>query len=159
MNDFNDITLELLRLLEKWEPLFNNLPEETITNKRNRQNRTIKQIVGHLIDSATNNTHRIVHLQYQASPLIYPDYANHGNNEKWIAIQNYQDADWKNLVQLWRYSNAHIVHVINNVNPEKLGNEWITALNMRVSLKEMIVDYLRHIKLHLSEINGLINSK
>jgi len=159
MNDFNDITLELLRLLEKWEPLLTDLPEETVTNKRNSQNRTIKQIVGHLIDSATNNTHRIVHLQYQPSPLVYPDYANLGNNDKWITIQNYQDAEWKNLVQLWRYSNAHIVHVIHNVNPEKLGNEWITALNMRVSLKEMIVDYLRHFKLHLSEINGLINRK
>ena len=110
-----------------------------------------------MIDSASNNTHRIVHLQYQPSPLIYPDYANLGNNDRWIAIQNYQEEKWNNLIQLWKYSNIHIVHVIQNVNIDKLENEWITALNKNVSLKAMIIDYLRHFKLHLNEIDELIN--
>jgi hypothetical protein len=97
-------------------------------------------------------------LQYQSSPLIFPDYANLGNNDKWIAIQNYQNEKWQDLVQLWKYSNIHIVHVINNVNPDKLDNEWITALNNKVSLRMMIIDYLRHFKLHLSEIDDLIRN-
>ncbi len=159
MNDFNELNLELIRLLEKWEPILKDLPENTFKHRRNSQNRTIKQIVGHLVDSASNNTHRFVHLQYQPSPLIFPDYANLGNNDKWIAIQNYQEADWTNLIQLWKYSNLHIIHVINNLDCSKLDNEWITALNMRVSLKDMVIDYLRHFKLHLSEINELINKK
>jgi len=159
MNEFYDTTIEMMRLLEKWEPILNSLPDDTIKNKRNSQNRTIKQITGHLIDSASNNTHRFVHLQYQPSPLVYPDYANFGNNDKWIAIQNYQEADWSNIVQLWKYSNLHIIHIINNLDSDKLGNEWISALNMRVSLKDMVIDYLRHFKLHLSEINELINKK
>ena len=159
MSDFNEINLEILRLIEKWEPVLRELPEETISVRKNSQNRSIKQIIGHLIDSATNNTHRFVHLQYQPSPLIYPDYANLGCNDKWISIQNYQDEEWDTLVQSWKYLNRHIVHVISNVNSEKLGNEWISALNMRVSLKEMIIDYLRHFKLHMSEINELINRK
>ena len=45
--------------------------------------------------------------------------------------------------------------MINNVNTEKLDNEWITALNKKVTLKAMIIDYLRHFKLHLSEIDEL----
>jgi hypothetical protein len=81
---------ELIRLILEWEPKLVSLSEDIISFRRNSQNRTIKQIVGHMIDSATNNTHRIVHLQYQPSPLIYPDYANRGNNDRWIAIQNYQ---------------------------------------------------------------------
>lgn len=111
-----------------------------------------------MVDSASNNTHRIIHLQNQASPLIFPDYANLGNNDKWIAIQNYQYEKWEDLVQLWKYSNYHIVHVINNVNMEKLDSVWISALNENVSLKEMILDYLRHFKLHLNEIDDLIKN-
>lgn len=159
MIEFELNNKELLRLVNEWELRLLSLPEEVIGNRRNIQNRTIKQIVGHMVDSASNNTHRIIHLQYNASPLIYPDYANLGNNDRWIAIQNYQNENWENLVQLWKYSNLHIAHVIDNVNPEKLNNEWISALHQQVSLKAMILDYLSHFKLHLNEIEDLISSK
>lgn len=157
MNQFTANNQELLSLVEEWEPKLMALAVEVFSKKRNSQNRTIKQIVGHMVDSASNNTHRIVHLQYQPSPLIYPDYANLGNNDRWIAIQNYQAEDWPSLVQLWKYSNRHIAHVINHVNTEKLDVEWITALNKNVSLKAMIKDYLPHFKLHINEIDALIN--
>lgn len=156
MNEFTEINQELIKLIDEWEPILSNLPENILTERRNCQNRTIKQILGHMIDSASNNTHRIIHLQYQASPLIFPDYANLGNNDKWIAIQNYQDEKWDHLIQLWKYSHLHIVHVISNVSEDKLDNVWINALNNAISLKAMIIDYLRHFKLHLNEISDLI---
>lgn len=155
MKEFIENNQELIRLLKEWEPKLLSLPNETISQRRNSQNRTIKQILGHLVDSASNNTHRIIHLQYQKSPLTFPNYATNGNNDRWIAIQNYQDEQWENLVQLWKYSNLHIIHVIENVNPEKLDNEWESGSN-NVSLKSMIIDYLSHFKLHLREITELI---
>jgi hypothetical protein len=88
--EFEPVVQGVLTLLDEWEPKLLKLPSDVITQRRNVQHRTIKQIVGHMIDSASNNTHRIVHMQYQSSPLIYPDYANLGNNDRWIAIQNYQ---------------------------------------------------------------------
>jgi hypothetical protein len=148
MNEFKSISQELLHLIEDWEPKLLALGKEAITERRNSQDRTIKQIVGHMVDSASNNTHRIIHLQYQKSPLIFPDYANLGNNDRWIAIQDYQDEDWNNLVKLWKYTNIHIAHVIQNINTEKLENEWISALNEEISLKAMVVDFPRHFKLH-----------
>jgi hypothetical protein len=126
-------------------------------NRRNSQGRTIKQIVGHLIDSASNNTHRIVHLQYQPSPLVFPNYASFGNNDRWIAIQDYQTENWSDLVQLWKYINKHIIHVIRRINPEKLDNEWSAGLDSKIPLRSMIVDYLRHLELHLNEISEIIN--
>ena len=156
MNEINVNNPELLRLVAEWEPKLAALSDDVIANRRNGQNRTIKQIVGHLVDSASNNTHRIIHLQYQSSPLIFPDYATLGNNDRWIAIQNYQAENWNHLVQLWKYSNIHLAHVIEQVDPGKLDQEWITALNEHVSLKTMILDYLRHFKLHISEIEELI---
>jgi len=147
----------LLDQIEEWEIKLSSLPLNIITEYRNVQQRTIKQIVGHMVDSASNNTHRIIHLQYQESPLVFPDYANFGNNDRWIAIQNYQMEEWNDLVQLWKYMNKHIVHVMRNVNVQKLNNEWITGNGERVSLKSMILDYPKHFKLHLNEINELIN--
>ncbi len=159
MREFMQNNQEIVRLIEEWEPKLLALPAELITFRPSNDSWTIKETVGHMVDSASNNTHRIIHLQYQPNPLIYPDYANHGNNDRWVAIQNYQTENWYDLVQLWKYANLHIVHVINNANAAKLGHEWITALSERVSLKAMIIDYLRHFKLHLSEIDKLINKK
>ena len=159
MNTFNTNNTRMLELMAAWEPRLSALSEDVVSNRRNSQNRNIKQILGHMVDSATNNTHRIIHLQYQGNPLIFPDYAALGNNDRWISIQNYQTENWIDLVQLWKYSNRHIIHVINNVNPDKLDNIWLSALDEEVSLRNMINGYLSHFELHLNEIEELINRK
>ena len=157
MNPFESISRELLLLIEEWEPKLLAFSEDVITERKNSQFRTIKQIVGHMVDSASNNTHRIVHLQYQPPPLIFPDYAYFGNNDRWIAIQNYRDEDWYDLVQLWKYSNKHFVHVVQNINAKKLDNFWISGKNEDITLEAMVVDFPRHFKLHLCEIDELMN--
>lgn len=157
MNLFEDIVAELLPLIAEWEIKFKSLSIEMISIPRNSQNRTIKQIIGHMIDSASNNTHRTIHLQYQKLPLRFPNYATCGNNDKWIEIQNYQDENWENLVQLWKYSHLHFLHVIQNINPGKLQNEWISDFKESTSLQEMVEDFPRHFKLHLSEIEFLLS--
>jgi hypothetical protein len=127
-------------------------------NKRNNQSRTIKQILGHMADSASNNTHRIVHLQYQDSPLSFPNYATNGNNDRWIAIQDYQNENWNDLIQHWKYSHIHLIHVISSVNQDKLDNEWISESKYgNIKLKDMITDFLRHFNLHLNEIQEIID--
>lgn len=92
--EFEPTVKGIQSLIDEWEPKLLALKDDVITKKRNSQNRTIKGIAGHMIDSASNNTHRIVHLQYQENPLIFPNYASNGNNDRWIAIQNYQEEDW-----------------------------------------------------------------
>ena len=156
MKEFQKNNQELMALIDHWEPLLMALNENDITKHRNSQNRNIKQIVGHMVDSASNNIHRIVHLQYQPSPFAFPNYASSGNNDRWIAIQDYQTENWTNLVQLWKYINLHFVHVVNHVNEDKLDNQWIAAIGENVSLQSMIIDYLRHFILHLNEIEALI---
>jgi hypothetical protein len=156
--DFTNIIDGILKGLENWESKLTELSEETIMNKRNNQERTIKQILGHMVDSASNNIHRIVHLQYQDSPFIFPNYATNGNNDRWIAIQNYQNESWNVLVQHWKYSHLHWVHVVKNVKQDKLANEWISDSKYgNLSLKDMITDFLRHFHLHLGEIQELID--
>jgi hypothetical protein len=158
MNEFEALCQELESLLEEWGPKLISMPQDLILTMHNSQDRNIKQIVGHMVDSASNNTHRIVHLQYRESPLRFPNYATQGNNDRWISIQDYESADWHNLVNLWKYTNLHITHVMRNVDLSKLKNQWCFDENTLISLREGIVDYLRHFKLHLDEITELENT-
>ncbi len=159
MLDTSILAEEITSLIGEWESKLAALPNDTISERRNSQNRTIKQILGHLIDSASNNTHRVVHLQYQESPFSFPNYATFGNNDRWIAIQDYQNEEWSDMIQLWKFSLLHFCHVINNVNPGKLNNEWISGPGKNITLETMIVDFPKHLKLHLNEIDELINQE
>lgn len=158
MKHFDHINTGIIHLVTQWEPILQDLPEKLITIRKNNQQRTIKQIVGHMIDSASNNRHRVIYLQYEKSPLHYPNYATYGNNDRWIAIQDYQHANWNNLVQLWKYANIHFAHIINNVDVTKLKNVWHYSEDRTYSLEEMVIDYLKHLKLHLNEIDELIQA-
>ena len=150
------ISRELSALIDTWDPVLRGLSPESISLNRNSQNRSVRQIVGHMHDSASNNTHRIVHLQYQESPVTFPDYANLGNNDRWIAIQNYQEKNWAYLVTLWSATHRHIAHVILHADSGKMDAFWISALGEKVSLLEMITDFPRHFLLHISEIEALL---
>ena len=131
---------------------------DILTHRKNNQQRTIKQILGHLIDSVSNNTHRVVHLQYQESPFSFPNYATFGNNDRWIAIQNYQNEDWNNMILFWKHSLLHFCHVIKNLIEDKLENEWISGPGEKITLRKMIQDFPGHLKLHLDEIDDLIET-
>ncbi|HEX2968227.1 MAG TPA: class I SAM-dependent methyltransferase [Bacteroidales bacterium] len=159
MKEAEAITSEVKSLIDLWEPRLGSVNKEILSSEKNDQNRTIKQILGHLIDSTSNNTHRIVHLHYQESPFSFPNYATFGNNDRWIAIQNYKDEDWNNMIQLWKYSLLHFCHLVQNVDDSKLEKEWISAPDTKITLKTMIVDFNRHLKLHLSEIEELLSRK
>lgn len=157
MELLDNVSNNILELLGELEVILKNIDINKVETKTNTQNRTIKQIVGHMCDSASNNTHRIIHLQYQNSPLIFPDYANLGVNDTWIKLQNYSTYDWDDLTHLLKYTTIHIAHVIRNIDSSKLRQQWISALNEHVTLEDMIIDYPRHFKLHLDEIADLIH--
>jgi hypothetical protein len=152
--NFSNITHAILLAVETWEPQLSQLPQGLITGQRNRQNRSIKQILGHLIDSAANNHQRMVRLQYN-KVLVFPDYQQ--NNDLWIALQNYQNADWHNLIQLWKQYNLHIIQVIQSVDITALDNCWHNFEGKSISLRQMIEGYPEHLTLHMNEIRELIN--
>lgn len=153
---FSKITNKISELLEKWEPILSELPEDVYLTKRNWQNRSIIQVLGHMVDSASNNHQRIVRLQYNKK-LGFPDYRQ--VNDLWIAIQDYQHADWNNLIQLWKFFNLHIIHVIQSVNLNKLENFWNDFEGTKVTLEKMIEGFLWHMELHLKEIQVVLDEK
>ena len=151
---FSNVTNGILKYIDTWEQKLLDLPVDTISNKRNKQNRTIKQILGHLIDSAANNHQRMIRLQYN-DKLDFPDYQQ--DNDLWIALQDYQNADWNTIIQLWKFYNLHMIQVIKSVNETKLDNSWQSFEDITVTLRQMIEGYLGHIELHFNEIQELID--
>src|ERR1044071_6422190 len=75
-----------------------------------------KQIIGHLIDSAANNHARFV-LAQMKDDLIFPGY----EQDRWVEIQNYREASWPQLVDLWTAYNLHLAHVMSSAPEEKLS--------------------------------------
>ncbi|MGD8520317.1 MAG: DinB family protein [Desulfobacterales bacterium] len=130
------------------------LTPETIEARTKPGDWSVKEIVGHLVDSASNNHQRFVRLQV-ADRLIFPDYSQ--DNDAWVSIQVYQVAPWDDLLALWQYFNFHIARVIRTVNKECIDHVWIVDENTSITLGELMIDYLRHLKDHLQQIRKQID--
>lgn len=125
---------------------------------------TIKQILGHLIDSAANNHQRFVRAQF-TDDFVFPGY----QQENWVNAQKYNDAPWSDLIQLWHFYNLHLLHVIAAIPEGKF-----TQARIRHNLDEIawhpvdkkdpttldyvVRDYLVHVKHHLDQIYALQES-
>lgn len=74
---------------------------------------TKKEVIGHLIDSASNNHQRFVRGQI-AGGQDFPGCAP----EQWVRLQNYQGARWHDLIDLWQAYNTHLLHVAGCMSEE-----------------------------------------
>jgi hypothetical protein len=109
---------------------------------------SIKEIIGHLVDSATNNHQRFIRAQ-DADPFIFPRYYQ----DMWVNAQGYNDTSWQELVELWRLYNHHLAHVMRRVPAEKLEVECRIGEFEPVTLGFLITDYLDHLNHHLRQID------
>jgi hypothetical protein len=135
--------------VERWQ----RLPDKTLTFRSTENAWSAKEIIGHLIDSASNNHQRFVRLQL-IEQLNFPDYGQ--DNIHWVRVQNYQDRSWEELLGLWRYFNIQLVHIIRSVDPACLSHVWQPNPETRVTLLDLMTDYLRHLEDHLEQITETI---
>lgn len=106
-----------------------------------------RQILGHLIDSASNNHQRFVRAAQQPS-LDFPAYDQDGN----IRIQAPQEADWLLLISLWASYNRYLAHVIARLPASKLETECRIGSGKPVTLHFIADDYVTHLVHHLRQI-------
>jgi len=106
-----------------------------------------REIIGHLVDSATNNYERFIRAQTE-DHFTVTGYSQ----EDWVRIGRYQDANWDDLVTLWRTFNLQIARVME-ATPEAALSRRLTGSNA-VTLQELMVDYVRHLKHHLAQISA-----
>lgn len=119
-----------------------------------------REIIGHLIDSASNNHQRFVRAQFQ-DHLTFAGY----DQDAWVARQRYQDAPWRELVALWSAFNRHLARVMASV-PEAVRTKPFARHNLDelawkpipasqpATLDYFMADYVGHLKHHLRQIRS-----
>lgn len=107
-----------------------------------------KQILGHLVDSASNNHQRFVRAQLQ-DELTWPGYDQSGS----VRVQQYSDYPWPALVELWASYNHFLAHVLESVPESKRYTICRIGDYAPMTLEELALDYIRHMEHHLSQIN------
>ena len=130
-------------LVEKLESMILEV-DEGITNKKPAQDKwSLKEIIGHLIDSASNNHQRFVRLQL-GDLQGFPNY----DKDLWTSTQKYNEMDWRDITTLWSSFNRILLKVIEYMDTNALGNVWILG-EERLPLEFLVNDYYRHLEWHI----------
>jgi DinB superfamily len=108
-----------------------------------------KQVLGHLIDSASNNHQRFVRASLQDS-LDFPAYDQEGN----VRVQAPQEAEWPLLVSLWATYNCYLAHIIARLPAAKLDTVCRIGSGQPTTLRFIATDYLAHMLHHLRQIGA-----
>jgi len=141
-----EIASELDHVLESSSKRLLAISEESAEKRPSPESWCKKEILGHLIDSASNNHQRFVRLQLAPS-LAMPAYEQNG----WVRSQNYAGRPWRDLVELWLAYNRHLVHIIRNADTGAARHVWKQPAG-DTDLHFLIEDYLRHLNHHLAQI-------
>ncbi|RFS16618.1 DinB family protein [Emticicia sp. C21] len=106
-----------------------------------------KEILGHLIDSASNNHHKFVRTMAQPH-TEFVGYAQ----DFWVAEQQYNISNWQKIISFWYAYNMHLAHIIESVNPAHLQNTISIGGSKPFTLAFIMEDYVEHMKHHLRVI-------
>ncbi|WP_025146307.1 DinB family protein [Pedobacter jeongneungensis] len=139
---------EILSLVDQAMIDFENITEKAWNDKPQPSKWSKKELLGHLIDSASNNIRRLIVGQYeQGVKIVY-------HQDEWVLYQNYQGTDIADVKMLWKLLNDQICRVIENIPEEKLQNNCDTGkgkIDLH-TLSYFIEDYVLHLKYHLKQI-------
>lgn len=107
-----------------------------------------KEVIGHLIDSAQINLQRFVRCTYEENfRLTYEQV-------EWVAVARYQDAEVKELIELWALLNLQILRVLTNYPRNRLAARCDNSKqepNLQ-TVEWLAADYVDHMLHHLNGI-------
>jgi hypothetical protein len=149
------IAAELNNIIELFKNDYLNLDEHLTQLRISDDKWTLKEIVGHLIDSASNNHQRFVRLKL-SNELEFPDY----KNAEWLQIQNHNNMKFSELLLLFFYYNKLMVNIILNIDEKSLNSRWNIAWDENssfITLKQLANHYVEHIKIHMSHFKERLN--
>lgn len=106
-----------------------------------------KQILGHLLDSASNNHHRFVWAQVLGA-VTMPAYMQ----AEWVSAQHYQGRAWKDLIAFWTAYNTHLLYLMQQVPKDCLQNSCHIGDDEPVTLEFLMIDYVAHLRHHWNQI-------
>jgi len=144
---FESLADELTRVVDQQASELRTIDAERVGLKKKPDVWSIKEILGHLIDSASNNHQRFVRAQL-ANELTFPDYQQNG----WVASQDYQARPWSELIDFWVLYNRHLAHVIRRIPDAATSAPCRLGTNEPITLTALVQHYLGHVRHHLEQI-------
>jgi hypothetical protein len=127
-------------------PLLAEIREEDFSFKPLPQKWSKKEILGHLIDSATNNHQRFIRAQFEELPYIRYD------QNQWNELSHYNEKDSEELIRFWTLYNQHLLHLMQFIPEENLKKFSRAGQPDPVTLEWLIDDYVSHLEHHLHQI-------
>ncbi len=148
-----ELSKKLLLVVESAEPILRRISEQESAKPVLAGGWSSKQVIVHLIDSASNNHQRFVRAPLQTS-LDFPGY----DQDAWVRVQAVSEADWLTLVALWASYNRFLAYLIAHLPASKLETLCRVGTGEPVTLSFLANDYFVHLVHHLSQI-GAADSK
>jgi hypothetical protein len=140
-------SIERLQFLcEKIPKLLLDIDEITFNQKTQPGKWSKKEIIGHLIDSATNNHHRFIRGQFEENPTIMYD------QNKWNESGYYQTIDTLQIISFWTAYNWQILHLIKRIPNDKLANKIVVSDEGSVTIEDLFHSYVEHLEHHLRQV-------
>ncbi len=110
---------------------------------------TRKQIVGHLLDSATNNRQRFVRAASEGA-YAGPRYAQ----DAWVAAHGYAEQPWATLLGWWEAEHELLIAIVDRIPSERLEASCAVGDDAPVKLRFLIEDYVVHQRWHLRQLTA-----
>jgi hypothetical protein len=142
-----DVVQHLLDTTQKALPLLQQINDADASVKPAPNKWSYKEIIGHLLDSASNNQQKFVRC-IQQSGVTMPPY----EQDAWVAIQHYNNADWNDILAVWFEMNKHIAHIMQHIPVGTFQNEIYIGDKGPFTLEFIVHDYPEHLKHHLKAI-------
>ena len=139
---------ELVSVVDEAAARLRSINEADAATKSRPDIWSIKEIIGHLIDSAANNHQRFVRAQ-QVALFEFPGY----EQDSWVSVQDYQHRPWLDLLEFWVRYNHQLAHAIRRIPESSLGVACRIGGNEPVTLGFLVEDYLVHLRHHLKQID------
>ena len=148
-NPFADTATDLGRTVAQAQPMLAKLNNADTSVRPSAKKWSKKEILGHLLDSASNNHQRFVRATLQGE-LTFPGY----EQDKLVDLQNFREMDWDFLVELWTSYNRFIAHVLTVLPASAAKITCHIGNNAPATLEFIAEDYVAHLKHHLNQIVG-----
>ena len=105
-----------------------------------------KEILGHLIDSTTNNHQRFIRIQYENEPVIFYD------QNQWNELSHYNEISTSHLIEFWKFYNQHVVEILQVIPAENFYRLGVGKDGRKFPLYFYITDYVQHLEHHLKQL-------
>jgi hypothetical protein len=146
---FSQSSTHLSGVLREAEPLLRKITDAEANVPRSPEKWSRKEIVGHLLDSASNNHQRFVRAALQGE-LTFPGYSQ----EALVKLERFRDLPWTELLDFWLAYNRFLAHLMASLPPASEGVQCKIGNDAPVTLGWIVSDYVEHLKHHLNQVLG-----